>query len=298
VRVDLGNTPRPSGRLSTGVEAIDTLLNGGIPAGDSVLVAGPAGSGKTVLGGHFIAAGARVGEKAVISVFEEDPAAYLNRSAAMGMDLKSMVDRGELRIIYLRPLDLSADEALLEIQDAVQELGASRVVIDSLSGLEIALAQTRRDEFRESLYRMVSALTRAGVTVLMTVEVVEEYTSLRFSPHAISFLTDDLILQRYVELEGRLQRVLAVVKMRGSDHSKEWRSYQITREGLVVGEPLHGYRGIVSGIPVPLDDRVRPWRGLTEVEVAILRSLEEIGQGSAAGVAARAAVEPAAAAQA
>jgi circadian clock protein KaiC len=283
---------RPAGRLSTGVDGLDALLHGGIPAGDSVLIAGPAGSGKTVLGTHFVVEGVRQGEKAVIAVFEEDPEAYMVRAASLGMDVEGMVRRGDLRIIYLRPLDLSADEALQEIQDAVWELSATRVVIDSLSGFEVALSQTFRDEFRESLYRMVAALTRAGVTVMMTVEVVEEFTSLRFSPHAISFLTDDLIMERYVEMEGQLRRVLAVVKMRGSGHSKDWRAYEITDRGLVVGEMLSGYRGIISGIPVPREDGAATYPGLTGGETAVLRALETVDHGSVQAVAELARMEP------
>jgi circadian clock protein KaiC len=290
VHVAVGSQPRPTGRLSTGVEGLDALLDGGIPAGDSALLAGPSGSGKTVLCTHFVAEGVRQGEKAVIAVFEEDPEAYMVRAATLGMDIRSMVERDDLRIVYLRPLDLSADEALHEIRDAVQELGASRVVIDSLSGFEIALAQTFREEFRESLYRMVAALTRAGVTVLMTVEVTEEYTSLRFSPHAISFLTDDLILQRYIELEGQLRRVMAVVKMRGSDHSKDWRAYEVTDRGLVVGRVMSEYRGILSGIPVPREEAGRSYPGLVDGELTVLRALEEIGQSTASRVAEQAEV--------
>jgi circadian clock protein KaiC len=298
VHVAVGSQPRPTGRLSTGVEGLDALLDGGIPAGDSALLAGPSGSGKTLLCTHFVAEGVRQGEKAVIAVFEERPDAYVVRAATLGMDLRSMVESGDLRIIYLRPLDLSADEALHEIRDAVQEMGASRVVIDSLSGFEIALAQTFREEFRESLYRMVAALTRAGVTVLMTVEVTEEYTSLRFSPHAISFLTDDLILQRYVELEGQLRRVMSVVKMRGSDHSKDWRAYEVTDRGLVVGKVMSDYRGIISGIPVPREDAGRTYPGLVDSELTVLRALEEIGHGTTARVAEQAEVTEPVAAQA
>jgi circadian clock protein KaiC len=288
VHVDVGEKPRPSGRLSTGVEGLDGLLHGGIPAGDSALVAGPAGSGKTTLGLHFVVEGARQGEKAVIAVFEEDPEAYILRAATLGMDLRPLVEKDDLRVIYLRPLDLSADEALQEILNAVQEMGASRVVIDSLSGFEIALTQTFREDFRESLYRMVTALTRAGVTVLMTVEVTEEFTSLRFSPHAISFLTDDLILQRYIEMEGQLRRVITVIKMRGSDHSKDWRIYEVTNRGLVVGPVLSHYRGIISGIPILRESVTPSYPGLVEGETAVLRVLEEIGQGSVQVVAERA----------
>lgn len=182
-------------------------------------------------------------------MFEERPESYLARAESFGLDLRSAHAEGRLRIISLRPLDLSADEALLGIQEAVEEVGAARVVIDSLSGFEIALAQTVQDEFRDSLYRMVGTLTGAGVTIMLTVENTEDYTSLRFSPHAISFLTDDIIMQRYVELDGKLQKVLNVVKMRGSDHAKDWRRYEVTGRGVVLGEPLNDYRGIITGVP-------------------------------------------------
>jgi circadian clock protein KaiC len=244
-------TPYPTARLSTGSPGLDELVGGGIPAGDSVLVAGPSGSGKTVLATQFVAAGLAQGESAVIAVFEENPDAYLTRAAAVGLDLRTGLESGALRIISLRPLDLSADEALLEIQEAVNLMQATRVVIDSLSGFEIALAQTVHEEFRESLYRMVAALTRAGVTVMMTVENTEDYTMLRFSPHAVSFLTDDIILQRYVEIEGELRHVLAVVKMRGSPHQRHWCSYSITSHGLEMGQRLDQYRGIMTGVPTP-----------------------------------------------
>jgi circadian clock protein KaiC len=286
VELEVETSERGGRRLSTGVEGLDAMLSGGIPAGDSVLLAGPSGSGKTSVGTHFVEAGIRAGERAVIAVFEENPGAYVARAASLGLDLAGMVERGELRIIYLRPLDLSADEALQEIQDAVEALDASRVVIDSLSGFEIALAQSFRDEFRESLYRMVAALTRVGITVLMTVEVTDDYTSLRFSPHAISFLTDDIILQRYVELDGELRRVLAVVKMRGSPHGKEWRAYEISDKGVRVGEALREYRGIVTGVPVPTEDGLRRYAGLTDVEVELLRALEHLREATAAAVAA------------
>src|SRR6185437_13941777 len=119
---------------------------------------------------------------------------------SLGPDLDLMAHQGLLEIVYLRPLDLSVDEALLEIQAAVERTGAQRLVIDSLSGFELALAPTFREDFRESLYRMVGALTGSGVTVFMTTEIAQSFTDLRFSADLISFLTDDLIVQRYVEI--------------------------------------------------------------------------------------------------
>jgi len=280
--------PRQASRTAIGITGLDEMTGGGIPRGDSVLIAGPSGSGKTVLATQFIAEGVRRGEPGVIAVFEEHPEEYLERARGLGFDLREMTKRGVLRVIYLRPLDLSVDETLQGILDAVEQIGAKRVVIDSLSGFEVALAPTFREDFRESLYRMVGALTGTGVTVLMTVEVTESFTDLRFSPHAISFLTDDIILQRYVEMEGQLRRVMVVAKMRSSQHSKDLRSYEITDAGIVVGEVLKEYRGIITGVPQPVEEAVRPlYPGLTDQESLVLEALAELREGTVEDLARR-----------
>ena len=130
----------------------------------------------------------------------------------------------------------------------MKRLGAKRAVIDSLSGLELALAPTFREDFRESLYRMMGALTGLGVTVMATVELADSYTDLRFSPQGIAFLTDAIIIQRYVEIDGSLKRAMAVVKVRSSQHSKELREYEITSDGgIVVGPGAQGVRGPAHG---------------------------------------------------
>jgi circadian clock protein KaiC len=263
-RVIETDNPRPSTRLSVGVPALDEMLGGGIPAWDSVLVSGPAGSGKSALATQFVAEGLRRGEPGLVAVFEERPQEYLARARTLGPDLNDAVRNGLLDVIYLRPLDLSVDEALLEIQAAVRRLGAQRVVIDSLSGFELALAPTFRQDFRESLYRMVGALTGAGVTVFMTAEVGVSFTDLQFSPDLISFLTDDIIVQRYVEIEGALQKVIAVVKMRGSSHSKVLRTYEVTEDGLVIGEALTNYSGIITGVARRRDGLTAPVRRASE----------------------------------
>src|SRR5206468_6110897 len=110
--------------------------------------------------------------------------------------------------------DLSIDEVVLLLVNEIRRSGARRVVIDSLSGFELALAPTFREDFRESLLRLVSALAGVGVTVLMTSELEDRYTDLRFSPYGTAFLTDAIIVQRYIEVDSRLLRVMAVVKVR------------------------------------------------------------------------------------
>jgi circadian clock protein KaiC len=137
-----------------------------------------------------------------------------------------------------------------EILDAITRVGAKRLVIDSLAGFEMALAPGFRADFRESLYRMIAAVTGAGITILSTVEVEDKFAELQFSQYAISFLTDDIIRLRYVEIDGQLRKVLVVVKMRGGNHSKDIREYVITEKGLVIIHPRRtDYHGLTSGLP-------------------------------------------------
>jgi circadian clock protein KaiC len=244
----------PSVRLPTGVPGLDAMMGGGIPAGDAMMLAGPAGTGKTTFATQFAAAGLERGEAGVIVVFEEYPEEYLARVGRRDADLAASVRAGHLKVLYLRPLDLSVDETLWEILEGIRAVGASWVVIDSLSGFEIALAPTFREDFRESLYRLVGALTATGATVVMTAEVLQGQADVRFTSEKVSFITDDIVAQRYVEIDGELRTVVAVVKMRGSEHSREFRFYEITPAGAVVGEPLTNYQGIITGVPVRTSD--------------------------------------------
>src|SRR5476651_729687 len=186
------NPLRGPRRLSIGIPELDRMMGGGILEGDSMLVAGPSGTGKSALGTPFIAAGLRQGEPAVMALFEERPLGYTARADSLGLNLKAPQQTGKLEILYLRPLDLSVDETMQEILDAIARVGAKRLVIDSLVGFEMALAPGFRTDFRESLYRMIGALTGAGVTILSTVEVEDTFTALPFSQYTISFLTDDI----------------------------------------------------------------------------------------------------------
>jgi len=246
-------------RLSTGVAELDKMMGGGIPSGHSMLIGGPSGAGKSILGNHFIAAGLEKGEPGIVAVFEELPHEYVARSNKLGLNLDAAMKEGTLEIIYLRPLDLSVDETVHEVVAAVRRTKAKRLVIDSLVGFEMALAPDFRTDFRESLYRMIAALTRLGVTIVSTVEVEEDFTSMGLSNFSISFLSDDIIRLRYVSIDGQLRRMLMVVKMRGGKHSIDLREFQVTSKGIVIGERLKGYQGLTTGIPGPWD------RGLASI---------------------------------
>ncbi len=123
------------------------------------------------------------------------------------------------------------------------------MVIDSLSGFELTVAPTFRADFRESLSRLVIALAGTGVTVVVTSELEDRYTDLRFSPYGTAFLTDAIIVQRYIEIESRLRRVMAVVKVRASAHSNELREYTINDNGIQIGEMLPEQQGLLVGVP-------------------------------------------------
>jgi len=242
--------PATRRRLSIGIPELDTMLGGGILEGDSVLVAGPSGTGKSALATQFIAEGLRQGEAGIMAVFEERPEGYTQRADSFGLNLKAAEKKGTLETLYLRPLDLSVDETMQAILDAIKRVGAKRLVIDSLVGFEMALAPGFRADFRESLYRMIGALTGAGITILSTVEVEDNFTSLQFSHYAISFLTDDIIRLRYVEIDGQLRKTMVVIKMRGGNHSKDIREYVITEKGVVVIHPRRtDYSELSTGIP-------------------------------------------------
>jgi circadian clock protein KaiC len=230
-------------RLSMGVPELDAMMDGGVPAGYSLLLVGPSGSGKSVLATQFLAEGVRNGETGVIAAFEKSPNQLLSHH------LNTLIESGQVGVINTRTLDLSIDEILHDLVAMITRMQAKRVVIDSLSGFELALASSFRDDFRESLYRMVAVLTAMGVTVLMTAELEDRYEMLRFSSYGNAFLADAIVMQRYIELEGELKRAISVIKIRASDHSKEIRLFDITSDGIVIREPLTRYVGVLTGRP-------------------------------------------------
>jgi len=230
-------------RLPMGILGLDEMMGGGLPRGYSLLVAGPSGSGKSILASAFLAEGARNGETGVIAAFEQRP------SQARGHVIAGLIQGGRIGVVDTRATSLSVDEISMQLIAEIRRLKARRVVIDSLSGFELALAPTFRADFRESLARMVSALASTGATVLMTSELEDRYYDLRFSPYGTAFLTDAIIVQRYIEIDGRLQRVMAVVKVRASAHSNELRLFHIGNEGIEIGERFANYEGLLGGKP-------------------------------------------------
>jgi circadian clock protein KaiC len=230
-------------RLNMGTPGLDDMMGGGLPRGFSLLIAGPSGSGKSLLAAAFLEEGARRGETGVIAAFEQ----RVNRSR--GAAIEHLIETDRIGVVNTQVMSLSVNEIAMLLIEEIDRLKATRVVIDSLSGFELSLAPTFRDDFRESMAQMVVALASTGASVLMTSELEDRYDDLRFSPYGTAFLTDAIIVQRYIEVESRLQRVMAVVKVRGSTHSNDLRLYNIDQDGIKIGETLPDHEGLLGGRP-------------------------------------------------
>ncbi|MEF8699036.1 MAG: ATPase domain-containing protein [Candidatus Accumulibacter sp. UW26] len=219
-------------RLSIGVAGVDEMMGGGLPGGYVLLVAGPSGSGKSIMAAAFLQEGARLGQGGVIA------ACGRRGCHSHGRRIAELIEGERIGVVDLFTMARSVDEMAQLLVSEIRRIKATRVVIDSLSDFELALAPALRDDFREALARLLSALASTGATVLMTCEREDLPGDPGFSRCGPAFLADALIVQRYVEVGSRLQRAMAVVKVRGSAHSNEWRCFSIDTDGIVLGEPL------------------------------------------------------------
>jgi circadian clock protein KaiC len=218
-----------SRRVSTGSVELDGMLGGGIPVGFSVVITGPSGAGKTVLATSFLKAGAEAGEHGIIASYES---AYLDAS---NTPLQQLIKSGQVTDVRPHRLDLSIEEVVTDLAEAVDRTGATRLVIDSLSALELVLAPQFRQNFQESLFRMLSSLHARGVTVLM-VRNLAEVNGPMFS--ASSYIVDCIISMRYVEHKNKLIKIISVPKLRGSVHSNEVLTFQTFADHIKIAGPL------------------------------------------------------------
>jgi circadian clock protein KaiC len=228
-------------RIPTGVAGLDALMHGGLPQGHTLLVSGPTGVGKTILGTQFLKAGAALGEKGVALYFEKSVARQRDPQFA------AMIKAGQVVIVESRSLSLTVEELLDELTEAIDRTGATRVVIDSVSELGLYLAPEFRTDLRLTVFRTLSALAKRGVSAVVTVGIEDVFKELVFSHHELSFLTDAVLAMRYAEVEGALRTFMTVVKVRGNDHCRELREYRITGEGIEVEPQATLIDGVLRG---------------------------------------------------
>jgi circadian clock protein KaiC len=220
------------GRISSGIPPLDTMLAEGYAPGSSTLVAGPSGAGKTLMGLHFIFSGAASGQAGVIATLQENPIQLQKVAAGFGWSL----DDERVAVMYRSPNDVYIDEWVYELLRLTEAIGATRVMIDSLSDLQYAAPDPVR--FREFIYSLTQRLSRAGISPIMTSEVQDLFHVGRLAEFGISHLSDNVILLQYLRADSRLLRTVTILKSRASAHEPEIREFEITAGGIVLGDPI------------------------------------------------------------
>lgn len=236
-------------RASTGVAGLDAMLGGGLPRTSTTVVQGGTGTGKTLLGLQFLLEGARHGEAGIHFTLEETPDQLRGIAHGLGWDLPSFEQRGLLTLGYVSPVELSTDRFLDRARQQVEKLGARRAVLDSLTSMALGVPSERR--FKELVYAVAKHFRALGVTLNMNMEVADLLGSAQLSGHGVSFAADNVIQLKYVEMEGRLERGISVLKSRGVRHATDVRRLSVEDHGVEVGSPFEGLRGVLTGLPVP-----------------------------------------------
>ncbi|MCX7680545.1 MAG: ATPase [Anaerolineae bacterium] len=237
-------------RVKTGIPGLDEMLHGGFLPQTANLVEGAPGTGKTTLGMQFIYHGIIACEEpGIILTFEEFPQQYYRDASNFGWDFQQMEREDKLRVVMSSPEVSKADLEHVggRIERLIREIGARRILVDSISHFE--RLSNSRTSFRELAFSFINALKREGLTIVLTREQ-PALLGERISPeNGLAFLVDSYILLRYVEIESTMHKALIVLKMRGSDHDKGIRQFEITSRGIEVRAPFEGREGIMSGSP-------------------------------------------------
>lgn len=238
-------------RLPSGIVALDTLLGGGLEKGTSTLFVGAPGTGKSSVAVQFAIAAARRGETSALFIFDESINTLRTRCAGLGMDLDTPLKAGLIRIKQVDPAELSPGELVHEIRLAVTRQNAKVVVIDSLNGYLNAMPDERF--LIVQLHELLTYLGQSGVATLLVGAQHGLIGMQMQTPVDASYLADAVVLLRYFEAEGEVRQAISVLKKRGGAHERTIRDFSMNADGLHVGEPLRRFRGILTGLPVPID---------------------------------------------
>lgn len=234
-------------KIASGVPEIDELLFGGIERGTVTIISGPSGCGKTTLGMQFIKEAAGRGERSVVYTFEESKEKLMERSEAINIPVKQMVKKGTLEIKKIEPLIYSPCSFADMVRKDIEKSDTKIVMIDSTSGYKLSV---KGGNLATHLHALCKYLSNHGVTVFLPTEMKKITGDLQIAEEDISYLADNVIILRYIEIQGELRRAIGVLKKRLGDFEKTLREFQITKYGIKVGEPLKNMRNILSGTPV------------------------------------------------
>ena len=230
--IDATTYPMAVERISSGIPALDAMLEDGYWPGAATLVAGPTGSGKTLMGLHFIVSGVRRGEPGIIATLQENPTQLQQIAEGFGW---SLAEPG-IELLARSPVDLYIDQWVYELLAAIERTGARRVLIDSLGDLYFAAGDESR--YREYLYSLVQRCSRLGVSLLMTFELPDLFQVAQLSELGVSHVSDNVVLLQYLRQPDAIRRTLTIIKTRASLHQPQVREFTITPEGITLEDQV------------------------------------------------------------
>ena len=237
--------------LSTESKELNALLGGGVERGSSVLILGPAGTGKSLLALTFVAGAVHRGEHAAMFVFDEELGLLFERAKGMGLYLQDMVDTGKLVIEQIDAAELTPGELSERVRRCVEENHARTVVIDSLNGYQAAMPEEQALILH--MHELLQYLNRQGASTFLTVAQHGLVGDMK-APVDVTYLADTVLLLRYFEAFGRVRRAISVIKKRTGAHEDTIREYRISSKGIILGEPLMGFQGVLRGVPELVDN--------------------------------------------
>ncbi len=239
----------PEEHLSSNLPALDAMFAGGIERGSSTLVLGPAGVGKSSIAMQYACAATTRGERAVVYSFDETLRTARMRARSLGMPIDAEIEKQHLCLEQMDAAELSPGEFVWKIRREVEESNARVIVIDSLNGFMRSMSGEA--DLSLQLHELLSFLNQRGVDtfLVLTQQALLGEGSVGID---ISYLADTLLILRYFEVAGTVRRAISVLKKRSGAHESTIRELRFGSEGIQIGEPLARFKGILSGIPDPI----------------------------------------------
>lgn len=247
IEPDHSEPAEPTPRMALGIARLDEMLRGGLVRQSTTMLLGAPGSGKTMLGTHFLAAGARAGQRGLYLGFNEQPRQLIAKTSQVGLDFGAAVRSGQIEVRWQAPLELIPDALAEWLVGRVEAVGAERVFIDSLQGL--SAGEIYPDRFPRFITALSNKLRAMGVTTMMALELGDLFSPTITNPiTGISPVMDNIIFLRYVELRAQLHRLISILKTRESDYESAIREFRITPAGIDVASTFESAEAILTGV--------------------------------------------------
>ena len=247
IRSSAPHVRHEDGLLTSGNPGLEALLGGGLSRGTSTLLTGAAGTGKTVLSLQYVRAAVERGERVRLFMFDERLSTFHMRAQGLAMDLNDALTDGRLTICQIEPAERSPGEFANMVMDAVERDNVSLIVLDSINGYMNAMPSERL--LGVQVHELLTYLANHGVTSILTLVQRGIFGGPVEEEAEVSYLADTVVLLRYFEFQGSVRSAISVVKKRSGIHEKTIRECRIERGGMFVGEPLHEFQGVLTGVP-------------------------------------------------